>query len=114
MKEELMKLVHYFVINQKYEAINIKGIKDEIWLQNFKNTFKIIRIVDKEINSKEELDKDIAKTLMLSKKIKRRTFSFSLPIQIIYLNIDKSLELPNINNLSIVNDKEKLNMFYPD
>ena len=35
MKEELMKLVHYFVINQNYEAINIKGIKDEIWLQNF-------------------------------------------------------------------------------
>ena len=59
MKEELMKLVHYFVINQKYEAINIKGIKDEIWLQNFKNTFKIIRIVDKEINSKEELDKAV-------------------------------------------------------
>lgn len=114
MKEELMKLVHYFVINQKYEAINIKGIKDEIWLQNFKKTFKIIKIVDKEINSKEDLDKDIAKTLMLSKKIKRRTFSFSLPIQIIYLNINKNLELPNISNLSIITTEEKINMFYPD
>jgi len=40
MKEELMKIVHYFVISQNYEAINIKGIKDEIWLQNFKKTFK--------------------------------------------------------------------------
>ena len=89
MKEELMKIVHYFVISQNYEAINIKGIKDEIWLQNFKKTFKVIKIVDKEIKTKEELDKDIAKTLILSKKIKRRTFSFSLPIQIIYLNIDK-------------------------
>ena len=114
MKEELMKLVHYFVINQNYEAINIKGIKDEIWLQNFKKTFKVIKIIDKEIKTKEELDKDIAKTLILSKKIKRRTFSFSLPIQIIYLNIDKNIELPSINNLSIVDTKEKLNMFYPD
>lgn len=114
MKEELMKLVHYFVINQSYEAINIKGAQEEISLQNFKKMFKVIRIVEKKITTKEELDKDVALTLNLAKKIKRRTFSFSLPIQIIYLNIEESLELPNINNLSIINNKEKLNMFYPD
>ena len=39
-------------------------------------TFKIIKIVDKEIKTKEYLDKDVAKTLILSKKIKRRTWFY--------------------------------------
>ena len=42
--EIVMSLVHYFVTEEDYTPIVVKGVKDEIWLENSEGTYKIIRI----------------------------------------------------------------------
>ena len=33
--EIIMSLVHYFITEENYTPIIVKGAKDEIWLENF-------------------------------------------------------------------------------
>ena len=44
-KEELvMKLLHYFITERGYNPVIIRGVKDEIWLENLEDDYKIIMV----------------------------------------------------------------------
>ena len=54
----IMELIHYFMIKKNYTPVIIRGIDNEIWLENPNGEFRIIRIVTKEIFNNEQFDFD--------------------------------------------------------
>lgn len=96
----VMKMIHYFIVNQNYSPIIIKGIQDEIWLENKNNEYSIIRIVTRKIINEEQYDYDILKTKHIAKQLKIKLLDFSMNILSIYL--DKNFYTNKIENL---NDK---------
>jgi len=60
--EILMSLVHYFVTEKDYTPIVVKGVKDEIWLENTEGPYRIIRINCNYIHNDEQFNFDIFKT----------------------------------------------------
>ena len=102
-----MKIIHYFIINENYAPIVIKGIDDEVWLENKNNAYSIIRIVTKHIHNKEQYDYDVLKTKHIAKQIKRRTLDFSMNVLSIYIDNAYDIENQNLNSKYIsitVND----------
>ena len=65
-----MSLVHYFVTEEDFTPIVVKGVKDEIWLENSEGTYNIIRINSNHIHNDEQFKFDIFKTRSVMKQIK--------------------------------------------
>ena len=40
----VMKIIHFFVTEENYKPIILKGIQNEIWLENFDKDPRLIRI----------------------------------------------------------------------
>ncbi len=90
-----MKLMHYFIVDKNYKPIIINGIQDEIWLENDKEEYKVVRIVLNKIINKEQFELDIYKTRNILSQIKRKTLSISMKVLSFYMYIDEDL---NIND----------------
>ena len=106
-KEELvMKLLHYFITEQGYNPIVLHGAKDEIWLENLDNDYKIVRIVSNYIHNMEQFDYDTFKTKQIIKQIKRKTLTFSVNTLSIYTDIGDNVKLETIDNIDCVYIKD--------
>ena len=92
--EIVMSLVHYFITEENYTPIIVKGAKDEIWLENMDGPYRVVRINSNHIQNKEQLEYDILKTKSVLKQIKKKTFSMSMNILNIFLDINN---LPDNN-----------------
>ena len=125
-KDELiMKLVHYFITEQNYNPIVVNGVKDEIWLENTKGPYRIIRINSNSIFNREQLDYDYYKAESITRQIKKKTLSFHVDMLNILLELNEDLKLTeedkrkNITNATItsydpdIKDKNILEAF-PD
>ena len=125
-KEELvMKLLHYFITERGYNPVIIRGVKDEIWLENLEDDYKIVRIVSGYIHNNEQFKFDIAKTKSLLKTIKKKTLSFKINALSIFVNLGDNVDIsefedtPNIKFANIHEDDD-LNKYrfvidaYPD
>lgn len=109
----VMKIIHYFITKKNYQPIIIKGIDDEVWLENKNNEFSIIRIVTRNIINEEQFNYDYLKTKSIAKQIKRKTFDFSMNIFSIYINLYQKELIDKINDkkfisVSIKSEKELL------
>ena len=107
-KEELvMKLLHYFITERGYNPVIIRGVKDEIWLENLDDDYKIIRIVSGYIHNNEQFKFDIFKTKSLLKTIKKKTLSFKINALSIFVNLGDNVDIsefedtPNIKFANI-------------
>ena len=99
-KDELiMALVHYFVTVKNYSPIVVRGVKDEIWLENSNEPYKIIRINSNHIHNNEQLNFDFFKTRNIVKQIKRKTFSFTVNTLNIFTDIGENVELTSQKNI---------------
>ena len=99
-KDELiMALVHYFVTVKDYTPIVVRGVKDEIWLENSNAEYKIIRINSNHIHNNEQLDFDYFKIRSIVKQIKKKTFSFSVNTLNILTDIGENVELSSKKNV---------------
>ena len=99
-KDELiMALVHYFVTVKDYTPIVVRGVKDEIWLENSNEPYKIIRINSNHIHNNEQLDFDYFKIKSIVKQIKRKTFSFSVNTLNILTDIGDNVNLISKKNV---------------
>ncbi|MBP3635826.1 MAG: rhomboid family intramembrane serine protease [Bacilli bacterium] len=99
----VMKIIHYFIVNENYSPIVIKGITDEVWLENKNNSYSIIRIVTKHIHNEEQFNYDILKTKHIAKQIKRKTFDFSMNILSIFVDKNFYGEIKENNDSKFVN-----------
>ena len=106
-----MKLLHYFITKKNYTPIVIQGVENEIWLENLDEEYKVIRIVNNYIHNTEQLDFDAFKTKRMIKKIKKKTFSFSIHTLTILTdvgeNVDKEKTYPDIDMI-FYEDESKL------
>ena len=89
--EMVMKLLHYFITVEGYSPIILHGAKNEIWLENMHNDYKIVRIVTNYIHNDEQYDFDIFRTKKIMSRIKRKTFSFDMNGISIFLNLGENV-----------------------
>ena len=102
-KEELvMKLLHYFITEQGYNPIVLHGAKDEIWLENLDNEYKIVRIVSSYIHNMEQFDYDTFKTKQILKQIKKKTLTFNVNTLSIYTDIGENVKLESLDNIECI------------
>lgn len=109
MNEIVMKLLHYFITEQEYSPVILHGAQNEIWLENLDSDMKIVRIVTNYIHNDEQLQYDLLKTRQISKKIKRKTFSFSMNVMSIFLNLGENVHVEDeeqIGNIRCIKLKD--------
>jgi len=114
--ELVMKLLHYFITEKGYNPIVLHGAKNEIWLENLDQEYKIVRIVSDYIHNNEQLDFDMFKTKQIVKKIRKKTLSFHINALSIFLNLGDNVSLEKekvVDNLTLANVKsiEDLNQY---
>ena len=51
--EIIIKLLHYFVTEENYSPIVLRGAKNEIWLEKLDGDYKIVRLVSNYIHNDE-------------------------------------------------------------
>ena len=108
-KEEIvMKLLHYFITEKGYNPVIIRGVKDEIWLENLDGDYRIIRIVSGYIHNDEQFKFDLYKTKTLIKTIKKKTISFKLKALSIFVNLGDNVNISSFkdDNIEFANIKE--------
>ena len=97
--EIVMKLLHYFITEVGYNPIILHGAKDEIWLEKLDGNYQIVRIVSNYIHNKEQLDFDLYRTKQITKKIKKKTFSFNMNVLSLFVNLGENVNIENYKNL---------------
>lgn len=110
--EIVMKLLHFFITEEGYSPIVLKGAKNEIWLENLDNSYKIVRIVSNYIHNNEQLEYDMFRTKQITKKIQKKTLSMHMNVLNIFINLgdmvesDKYIHTDNIDSIDIKNVKD--------
>ena len=108
----VMKLLHYFITIKGYNPIILRGVNNEIWLENMEGPYNIIRINTGYIHNNEQFDFDIFKTKRIMDKIKFKTFSFSLNALSFFLDLGDNVDLKegkNIDCIKVVNEEDVKN-----
>jgi rhomboid protease GluP len=120
----VMKLLHYFITEKNYNPIILQGVENEIWLENLNEDYKVVRIVSGYIHNDAQFDFDKFKTKRIIKKIRKKTFSLSMNVFSIFLNLGENVtenlnENPNaicvkIDDEADFNKNDVLNKAFPD
>lgn len=104
--EIIIKLLHYFIVEQGYNPIILNGVKNEIWLEKLNGDYNIIKISSNYIHNDEQLDFDLFKTKQIMSDIKKKTLSFKLNTLSIFLNLGENVNLiDELEDITCVNMK---------
>ena len=118
----VMKLLHYFITKEGYNPVILRGVNNEIWLENMDAPYRIVRINTGYIHNNEQYDFDMFKTKKIMNRIKLKTFSLSMNTLSFFLDLGENVDLKDENKvdcikvsdeLDIIND-EKVNNAFPD
>jgi len=93
----VMKLIHYFVIEENYKPVVVNGLQNEIWLENMENEIKIIRLNINYIHNNEQLKVDLRKVNAVRKSIKKKTYSFKMNLLNILIDLGDSVNLKDLD-----------------
>lgn len=118
----LMQLTHYFITVENYTPMIVKGVKNEIWLENVDAPYRIIRINTNYIHNNEQLDFDFLKINNIVKQVKRKTLSFSINTLNILLDVGSSVTIKNDKKIDCIaigadekiEESTAINALYPD
>ncbi len=118
----IMKLLHYFITDKNYKPVVLKGIEDEIWLENMDSDYKIIRIVTHYIHNEEQLSFDLFRTKKIVKSIEKKIVSFNVNTLSIFLNLGENVSLHGDSHIDCIyvdtlKDLQKYSVikdFFPD
>ena len=94
--ELVMKLLHYFITEANYTPIVLHGANNEIWLENFDNDYKIVRIVSNYIHNNDQFENDLYKTKQIMKSIGKKTLSYSLNTLSLFINLGDNVDMNNL------------------
>lgn len=89
----VMKLLHYFITEAGYNPIILRGVNNEIWLENMDAPYKIVRINTGYIHNKEQYDFDMFKTKKIMSRVKMKTLSFSLNALSLFLDLGEDVQV---------------------
>jgi len=105
----IMKLLHYFITEKGYSPVVVQGLKDEIWLENMKEEYEIVRINSNYIHNNEQLNFDQFKTGKISKSIRKKVLLSKMNIFSIYTNLGDNAKLTDtkyMTNIEINNEND--------
>lgn len=91
--EIIMKLLHYFITEENYRPIILSGVQNEIWLENLDKDLKLIRININYIHNDVQFETDLKKANNIMKNIKRKTFSFSMNLLNILIDLGETVKV---------------------
>jgi len=103
----VMKLLHYFITEKGYNPIILKGVTNEIWLENMDSPYKIVRINTGYIHNNDQFEFDLFKIKKIMEKIKLRTFSFKMNTLSLFFDLGESVKLESDKNVNCVNIKSE-------
>lgn len=117
----LMQLTHYFITVENYTPIVVKGVKNEIWLENLDAEYRIVRINANYIHNDEQLEFDLFKIKNIVKQIKKKTLSFKVKTLNIFLDLGTNANIKDddkIKCLALEGEKnlkknKELNAMFP-
>ena len=118
----VMKILHYFITKEGYNPVILRGVNNEIWLENMDGPYRIVRINTGYIHNNEQYDFDMFKTKKIMNRIKLKTFSLSMNTLSFFLDLGENVDLKDENKVDcikvsdeedIIND-EKVNNAFPD
>lgn len=98
----LMQLAHYFITVENYTPMVVKGVRNEIWLENIDAPYRIIRLNANHVHNNEQLDFDLFKIKSIVKQVKRKTLSFSLNTLNILLDSGSMVDHKNGKNIDCI------------
>lgn len=101
--EIVMSLVHYFITEENYTPIVVKGVKDEIWLENLNGPYRVIRISCNKVINEEQYNFDMFKMQHIIKQIKRKTLSLKMNALNICLDMSDRVKLSDSGNIETIN-----------
>lgn len=111
-----MKLLHYLITKKNYTPMIVQGVENEIWLENLDEDYKIVRIVNNYIHNDEQMEFDVFKTKRMAKKVKRKTFTFSIKVLSILTdvgdNVDKEKEYDGVDIIYYEDENKLVNNKY--
>ena len=118
----LMQLAHYFITKENYTPIVVRGVKNELWLENLEAPYRIIRINTNYIHNNEQLNYDLFKIKNVVKQVKKKTLSFKIRTLNILLDVGNSVNLKSTDRIDCIKiDSEKgikkakdLNEMFPE
>lgn len=113
----VMKLLHYFITEENYNPVVLRGVQNEIWLENMNSNYKIVRIVSNYIHNNEQLSFDIFKTKKIVKSIKKKTLNLSMNVLSIFMDLGDNVSFGEEKGIDFVyleneNDISKYNFLY--
>ncbi len=97
--EIIMRLVHYFITEENYTPIVVKGVKDEIWLENSDAYYKIIRINSNYIHNSEQFRIDTLKVKNVMRQVKKKTVSLSMKVLNLLLDLNEDVKVADDKNI---------------
>ncbi len=110
--ENVLKLLHYFVVEEDYNPIIIHGGEDEIWLENVEAEYNVIRICSKYIHNEEQLDFDYDKVEHIIKGIKKKALLLKINMLNVFTNVNEDLNLESgQSNIIAVNVKKMKDIY---
>lgn len=118
----LMQLAHYFITKENYTPIVVRGVKNELWLENLEAPYRIIRINTNYIHNDEQLNYDLFKIKNVVKQVKKKTLSFKINTLNILLDVGTSVNVKGTDKIDCIKvDGEKdikksktLNELFPE
>lgn len=118
----LMQLTHYFITVENYTPIVVKGVKNEIWLENIDAPYRIVRINANYLHNNEQLAFDLWKIKNVVKQVKKKTLSLKIKTLNILIDIGSQVEVrgeDKIDSIFVDSNKgikknKELNGLYPN
>ena len=101
----VMRLLHYFITEQNYSPIVVRGSSNEIWLENNEGPYRIIRINTNYIHNDEQLKVDVYKTKSVMKQIKRKTLSLKMNALNILLDLNEDVKIKDVKDIDFIQIK---------
>lgn len=99
--ELVIKLLHYFITERGYNPIILHGAKNEIWLENLNDSYKIVRIVSNNIYNDEQLKVDLFRANQVIKSVKKKTYTFHAETLSLYVDLGDNVHLDNFKDKNI-------------
>ncbi len=98
----VLKILHYFVMEENYKPVIVSGVKNEIWLENFEKKYKLIRINTGYIHNNEQFENDLAKAGFIMNNIKAKTLSLHIDMINILVDTKEDIKTEDTKHISVV------------
>ena len=98
----VMRLIHYFITEKNYTPIVVRGVKDEVWLENDEGPYRIIRINSNYIHNEEQYKMDMFKIKSVMKQIKKKTLALKMNALNIFLDVNDDVKIKEEKNIDSV------------